>query len=279
MIDLSALRRLRGKRKRRSPVRPARWIYAIKLAAAAGIAALVLCAGWALLTMPALCVDQIHISGTARLSTWAVEQTLASARHYPVLMLPLGRLRDALESIPTVQRASVVRRLPDELQIEIKERFALARVDFFGSEQLVDADGALFPAGQPQIGDEALPLLINPATPASEKHLISLDRSALVALAELKRVHGGVPEGTFVDLRPLDRLILQAGPDAPVLWLDRRHPETNLESYFLYQSRVAEMGPIGPIDLRFPNRLTIQPAPQQLEDPMTPSQDDGAMAR
>ncbi|MFN7964762.1 MAG: FtsQ-type POTRA domain-containing protein [Acidobacteriota bacterium] len=279
MIDLSALRRLRGKRKRRSPVRPARWILAAKLVAAVAVAASVCFAGWALVTMPALCVDQIHVSGTARLSPHMVEQSLASARNYPVLMLPLRQLRETLEEIPAVLHASVVRRLPNELQIEVQEREAVARIDFFGSERLVDASGALFPAGQAQPGDDSLPLLINVATPASERHLVSLDVSALVALAELKRVHGGVPDGTFVDLRPLDRLILQAGPDAPVLWLDRRHPETNLESYFLYQSRVAELGSIGPIDLRFPHRLTIQPAPQPLEDPMTPSQSDGLVAR
>lgn len=279
MIDLSGLRRLKAKRGRRSPVRPARWMVLIRVAAGLGAAALLCGAVWAILTMPALSVAELQVVGTARLGAAEVDRRLAALHGQPMLLVSLSELRRAVEEIPTVQQAIVARRLPDCIRIEIVERQPVARVDFYGTAQLVDSSGALFAPGQSQLGDEQLPLLINPLTPYGEPQLLPADRRALIALRELHRVAGSIPAGTFVDLRPSDRLILQPGPDTPVLWLDRQNPGSNLASYFLYQNRLAELGPIGPVDLRFPQRLTIQPAPQTSEQPLAPPADDGAVVR
>lgn len=272
MIDLSALRRLRRKRKHHSPVRPSRVWLGLRLVLGLGAATFVVGALWAVLTMPALSVETLQIDGCTRLSKYAVERALSSLSGRPILFVSLTEVRDALEAIPGIEQAFVARRLPDRLEIQIVERTAIARADFGGELRLVDRQGALFPAGQTQPGDDALPLLVNLATPNEERRLAAIDRPALVAIEALATING-IPEGTVVDLRSRDRLTLQGGADAPVLWLDRAQPERNLQDYFLYRNRVADLGAVSAVDLRFAHRLTVIPAEPPTEDTLAPSSD------
>jgi cell division septal protein FtsQ len=279
MMDLSALRRLRRKRRSRSPVESGRWAVIGKYAALVALVASFLVGVHALATMPALRVEQIQVHGLSRLTHRSIAAAIEASHNQPILLLSIDQVRDSLESIPAIRQASVTRRLPATLVIEVEERKALARVDFAGTILLTDEAGVLFPIGQPQPGDDLLALVINPLTPPNERRLLDVDRCALTALTQLAELRGGVPEGAFVDLRHHDRIELQPGPESALLWLDRADPKNNLENYFLYQSRVAELGPIRAVDLRFASRLTIHPEPQPTEDPMTPPAEAGTDAR
>ncbi len=217
-----------------------------------------------LVHLPMLRVHHLGVAGAQRV---AQEQVLARAeptRGQPLLLLDLDALRAELETIPGVQRASVLRRPPDLLLLEIVERRAIARTRLGKRTRLVDEDGVLFPTGRGLDGDGSLPSLRGLATGEGASELAQADQVALRALAALARAtRRQPPPGTMIDLSHRDRIEMQLGGDAPTLVLDRKHPETNLENLFAMQERVIQFASGRAIDLRFPGRLTLVPAKNQ----------------
>ncbi|RMG46849.1 MAG: FtsQ-type POTRA domain-containing protein [Acidobacteria bacterium] len=249
--------RRRGPRRSRSPV----WRPAV---AVAGAVAAAVAFGWAaraLVLSPALRVARTAIVGNERVPKGAVQAAVADALGRPILLLSLPRLRAAVEAIPGVEHALIARRLPDLLEVRVRERRAVARAEIGGHEWLVDTAGFLFPPGPGLPGDADLPLLRGLATAEGSRTLAAADRAGLAAIAALASVTGRpAPPGTVVDLTTPDKIVLHPGPKAPALWLDRAEPERNLEQLFAWQDKVAALAPGRPVDLRFPGRLTIVPA-------------------
>jgi len=89
----------------------------------------------------------------------------------PILTIDLASTREAIESLPWVERARVERQLPDTIHIEIEERKAFALWQRDGRYTLVDATGNT-------IGDVAgaygnLPLIVGAGAPARAAEMLA----------------------------------------------------------------------------------------------------------
>lgn len=255
---LSFIRRQRRPKRRKVARRP-RWIWP---AAAAG--ALLATAGlWvglrALLTAPVVSVHRIDVHGTARLTPDRVKRAVAEVMGQPILLLDLDALRARIEQVAGVQAAAVARHMPDLLQVRVVERTPVLRTMLGGAAALLDASGAVFPAGRPQAGDEHLPEVTGLETTLGAAQVLARDRAALRALAALRQAAPAVlavTPATF-DLSEPDRVVLTLADETPPLWLDREEPGRNLPQFFAWRERVVDLATGRPIDLRFPNRLTL----------------------
>jgi cell division protein FtsQ len=255
---LSFIRRQR-KPKRRKVARRPRWIWP-----ATAVGALLATAGlWvglrALLTAPVVSVHRIDVLGTARLSRDRVKRAVAETMGQPILLLDLDALRARVEQVAGVRAAAVARHMPDLLQIRVVEREPVMKTTLGGAPALLDASGAVFPAGRPQAGDEHLPEATGLETMLGAAQVLARDRAALRALAALRQAAPAVLAVTpaSFDLSEPDRVVLTLADETPALWLDRDEPGRNLQQFFAWRERVTDLATGRPVDLRFPNRLTL----------------------
>ncbi|MBB1126159.1 cell division protein FtsQ/DivIB [Thiospirillum jenense] len=89
------------------------------------------------------------------LSRTALQATIASQMRGGILTQDLTRLQREIQALSWVAEATVRRRWPDRLELQVRERQPLAR---WGEDQLVTLDGAVFrfeggemPSGLPQL--------------------------------------------------------------------------------------------------------------------------------
>ncbi len=94
--------------------------------------------------------DNIQVSGSSNVSHSQVMELMASDLDRNIFFVPLDVRKQQLEQIPWVQSASVMRLLPNRLQIVVKERIPVAFVAINSHIQLIDANGVILdpPAGQ-----------------------------------------------------------------------------------------------------------------------------------
>jgi cell division protein FtsQ len=94
--------------------------------------------------------DNIQVSGNSNVSRLQVMEVMASDLNRNVFFVPLEVRKRQLEQIPWVQSASVMRLLPDRLNIVVKERTPVAFVEVNSHIELIDANGVVMdlPAGQ-----------------------------------------------------------------------------------------------------------------------------------
>lgn len=256
-----SLRKLRHQRRpnapRRRPAKLLPWLLlclAFIVLGGAGIAVR------GLLRSPWLRASNIRVGGCARVPEAAVRSIARPQLGQPILSVDLGWLRRRIESIPAVHDAVVARRLPHLIDVTVHERRAVARCLIRGRRMLIDGSGALFSPGSGLPHDEELALVRGLKTPPGASVLSKEDTPALETLAALERVIGRpAPPGTIIDLSVIDRIVLKPGADAPALWLDREHPEMNLEKLFAWKRELTKIAGGDPVDLRFPNRLTVAP--------------------
>lgn len=269
---------IRRTRKPRRPSRRPRWHLVVALAVLVVGVSTVTWGAARLAHAPQLRVRAIEIAGTARIPAYEVRQAVAEIQGAPILLLSLDGVRARVEAVPGVRSAVVARRMPDLLEVRVIERQAVARARLSGIPLLVDREGAVFSPRAGLAGDDTLPELLGLETSGASAQLAPVDRAALRALEALVDVTGRRPPvGTTVDLTPENRVVLRPGEDAPLLWLDRDEPALNLESLYEWKSLVAEIAPDRTVDLRFPRRLTLLPAPE--EDVLAPADEETTTRR
>jgi len=162
------------------------------------------------------------------------------------LAVPVAQVRLALESEPWVQRATVSRRWPDTLQVQVEERRPLAR---WGEGGLLDQAGRHF-AGD--LRDASwLPLLVGPA--GSEQALLQAHRLAEGRLSGL----GLSVVELRQDARGARRLRLGNGLE---LALGRRDFDRRLERFALAYgpALAARSEAIARVDLRYANGFAVR---------------------
>ncbi len=94
--------------------------------------------------------DNIQVSGNSNVSRSQVMDVMASDLNRNVFFVPLELRKNQLEQIPWVQSASVMRLLPDRLNIVVRERTPVAFVEVNSHIELIDSHGVIMdvPAGQ-----------------------------------------------------------------------------------------------------------------------------------
>jgi cell division septal protein FtsQ len=88
---------------------------------------------------------EVDVEGNTLLASSEVASMVREKVQYGVLNADLAKLRDELQQYPLIQRAQVIRLLPDRLRIRIKERtpIAVARLSD-DTVACVDENGAIF---------------------------------------------------------------------------------------------------------------------------------------
>ncbi len=94
--------------------------------------------------------DNIQVSGNNNVNRSQMLEVMASDIDRNVFFVPLDHRKKQLEQIPWVQSASVMRLLPNRLNIVVKERTPVAFVEVNSHIELIDANGVIMdlPAGQ-----------------------------------------------------------------------------------------------------------------------------------
>ncbi len=129
-------------------------------------------------------VREITITGRARTPMDAIAGALDSRHGAPILGVDLDRVRDRLETIPSVDRAVVERRLPDTLNLRLVERAPIAVWQIDGDHLLVDKSGQVIPG--PITGYEDLPLVVGEGAGARAEELLSMLRKEQALGARVK---------------------------------------------------------------------------------------------
>jgi len=94
--------------------------------------------------------DSIEVSGSSNVSHAQVMEVMGGDIDRNIFFVPLGERKRQLEAIPWVQSASVMRFLPNRLQIVVHERVPVAFGEINSHIALIDRDGIVLemPAGQ-----------------------------------------------------------------------------------------------------------------------------------
>jgi cell division septal protein FtsQ len=117
-------------------------------------------AGWRFVTTSSrFAIEAIEVRGTRTLTADEIRALAPVALGDNVFRADLGRIERALEVQPWIADASVSRRLPHTIEIEIREREAAALVVLDGL-YLADAGGTIFKRARVDLGEgEGLPVI------------------------------------------------------------------------------------------------------------------------
>jgi cell division protein FtsQ len=129
---------------------------AVPLLAVLGIGGAVAGAGWAgwhyVTTSPRFAVTAIEIRGAHTLSDETIRAHIPVELGDNVFLVDRDAVEAALEREPWIADAEVRRRLPQTIEIEVRERVAAAIVEI-GGIYLADADGRIFKRARVEDGE------------------------------------------------------------------------------------------------------------------------------
>jgi cell division septal protein FtsQ len=155
-------------------------------------------------TSPRFAVEQIEVAGTRTLTPDQVRARIPARPGDNVFRADLGAIAAALEQEPWIAAATVQRRLPRTLVIEVHERVAAAQLDL-GERYLADAEGRIFKRADLERGEGAgLPLLTGIARDevAGEPAAVAARiRHALAAVAAWRAADRPAVQAILVDVR------------------------------------------------------------------------------
>lgn len=197
-------------------------------------------------------VSEILVEGRHRTSPEALRKALRLERGAPILAFDPHAARIRVEALPWVRRAVVERQLPDVVHLKIVERRPLALWQRDGVFSLVDTDGAVIPIG----ALEAFKNLIVIVGGDAPRHAGAL----MDVLAQSPELTGHVKAAVRIsgrrwDLHLLDGVVVRLPEEDPGgAW--RRLAD-------LQRDRGLLSGSLSGIDLRYPDRVVIRPAPRR----------------
>lgn len=211
-------------------------------------------------------IEEITISGRGRTGMDEVAAALGATHGDPILGIDLERVKDRLESIPSVKMAAVERHLPAALHLAIVERQPVAIWQNNGEHVLVDRDGHQIPGSV--AGFEDLPLVVGDGAGVRADELLTM----LAAEPDLApRVRAAIRVGN----RRWNLMLDDATAGVEVR-LPEEQPEAALHRLAqLERERALTARKVAMIDLRTPDRMVLK-----TERPASPAEakrkDNGA---
>ena len=121
-------------------------------------------------------IEEVLVEGRARTESDVILTRLGLQVGRPILAVDPDAARQALETLPWVQTASVERQLPGTIYIRLTEREPLALWQEKGSIRVIDRDGGVIPGVEPRRFAH-LPLVVGPDAPAHAAKLIAVMNS------------------------------------------------------------------------------------------------------
>jgi cell division protein FtsQ len=184
-----------------------------------------------------------------------------------IFFVPLAERRKQLEAIPWVERATVMRLLPDQIRISLVERQPVAFVRQGQQIGLVDADGVLLtmPAATMAQRHYSFPVVtgIDPAEPLAMRRTKMAVYGRLLAEMDAGNQHLSeqISEIDLSDPQDARVLLPEQGTDI----LGHFGDEKFLERYRRYKAHIADWRAQYPklaaVDLRYDNQMVLEMTP------------------
>jgi cell division protein FtsQ len=203
-------------------------------------------------------VNDIVIQGRANTPEPLLRAALGISKGDPILGFSLDAARRNVEKLSWVDQATIERRLPDTVVVQLVERRPFAIWQNQGRFVLIDRDGQVVTnADVAQF--RQLPLVVGPGAPAAATPLIDALTAHPGLLARLVAAVRVGERRWNLQLRGGMSVMLPEGHEAVAL--DR------LET--LQQDHAVLDRPLEVVDLRLPDRLVLRPRAEPAADPAT----------
>lgn len=195
-------------------------------------------------------VRKVAIEGRQNTPEPLLSGALGISKGMPILGFSVAAARSRIESLSWVESATVERRLPDTIVVQLKERQPFAIWQNQGTFALIDRSGRVI-ATQDLGRFGKLPLIVGSGAPQAAATLLD-------ALASRPQLGSHVIAAVRIGERRWN-LHLDTGTDvmlpegAPVAAIDRL--------IALEQAHALLERPLAVIDMRLPDRLVVRPQP------------------
>jgi cell division protein FtsQ len=206
--------------------------------------------------------DDIGIAGLENVTRTQVMEVMGGDIGRNIFFIPLDQRKKQLEQIPWVASASVMRFVPNRLQIEIQERTPTAFARVGSRIQLIDSAGTLMdlPAGKRRYSFPVI-LGMNQGEPLSTRSARMKIYNDLVAQLDSGGAHYS-QELSEVDLSDSDDVkVLAANPQGEVLI--HLGSSNFLERYKTYEAHAQEwrqqFEKLDSVDLRYDRQIIVNP--------------------
>jgi cell division protein FtsQ len=252
--------RIHATRRRHLRARPV-WRVAKALALAGLVTGAGLWAAASTVDLPWLRVQHIRVLGNQRMHAGEVAALLEGMTGQSLLAVDLDRWRSRLFASAWVADATLRRRLPGTIQVELRERVPMGIARAGARLFLVDAAGTVIDEYGPRYADCDLPIIdgmiVTPvsAPPAIDRargQLVSRLMSELRTRPDLARLVSQIDAGNPHDVR-----VILDGDPAIVRLGDTAFAE-RLDSYVRLQAALrAQVPDIDYVDVRFGERVYV----------------------
>jgi cell division protein FtsQ len=207
--------------------------------------------------------DDIEIAGLQNVTRYQIMEVMGGDIGRNIFFVPLTTRKQALEKIPWVQSASVMRFVPNRLRIEIHERTPVAFARIGSKILLIDPVGTLMelPAAGKRKYSFPVILGMNPGEPLSTR-----TPRMKIYNDVISQLNGGgarySQDLSEVDLSdPEDVKVLASDPQGEVLV--HLGSSNYLERYKIYVSHVREwrqqFDKLESVDLRYDRQIVVNP--------------------
>ena len=227
--------------------------------------------------------ENIQASGMSQVSRADILPIFGEDIGKNIFFIHLSERRKQLEQIPWIQKATVMRILPDQIRVSVVERTPIAFVLEHQQFELVDADGVLLtmsPEGMTQ-HQYRFPVVsgIDPRDPiASRKARMALYQRLIADVDSTgQKISGQISQIDLTD--PEDaRVTMADDPDTLLHFGD----EQFLARYQRYKAHIVEWRQQYPrmsaVDLRYDSQVVLQMASGSGAAPAAVNADDGKPA-
>lgn len=197
-------------------------------------------------------VRSIVVEGRSLTPEPRLREALGVSKGDKLLAVPLDAARARIERLTWVQHATLERRLPGTLVVQITERHPFALWQTGGKFVLIDRAGQVVAEADPAKDAAALPLVVGAGAP--ERAAALLDQ-----LAALPALRARVAAAVRVGER---RWNLRLNNGADVLLPEGAEAPAMARLMELHSAQALLDRPVQALDLRLPDRLVVRPLPE-----------------
>jgi cell division protein FtsQ len=205
--------------------------------------------------------DNIQIAGMENVSKAQIMEVMGADIGRNIFFVPLTQQKAQLEQIPWVESASVMRFVPNRLEVEIHERTPVAFARIGPRIELIDAGGTLMELPQKHRYSFPVILGMNPGEPLSTRVPRMKAYNALVQELDSSGAHYS-QDLSEIDLSDLDNVKVRVNDPAGDVLVELGSADY-LKRYKTYISHAQEwrqqFQKLESVNLRYDNQVIVNP--------------------